>query len=150
IKQRSRWDQGFLQAYAKKDWQKLKTAKQRFLMAYLLLQTILRHVATINMLLMPIIALGLKTNVLITTISFIPAYFLVAQLGLYVLGMSDLKNQYKIKVPTATYLKTIVFFLPYQVMLALSSAKAMFNILVGKNYWEKTTHHNLHRQYLNQ
>lgn len=144
IKQRSRWDQGYLQVIGKQSWRRLPQSKQ-LLTLYILSQPIFRHLSFLNMIFSPLLASLGAIPVAIALFSFIPAYFLIIQLGLYTLGLADLARLHKIKLPPTRYLTTILSFLPYQALLFLATSRALYKIWSGNYHWDKTTHYNAHR-----
>ncbi|OGD61814.1 hypothetical protein A2160_04000 [Candidatus Beckwithbacteria bacterium RBG_13_42_9] len=145
IRQRSRWDQGYLQVFMKGDWLGLPGYQQRFLTGYILVQSLFRHLSFIFMILLPVSVNLIKVPVLIAMLSYLPAYFLALQWGLYVMGLKDLKYHYQLKFSPLLYGKMLLSFFPYQLMLALASLRAVRRSLGRRVEWEKTAHRNLHR-----
>jgi len=147
IKQRARWDQGYLQVLTKRDWAKLDV-KQQFLTVYILTQPLFRHLSFLNMVFSPLLAMSGNIPLWVALASFIPAYFLVLQLGLYQLALDDLAKLHKLKLNIARRLTLIFYFLPYQALLFLATTRALYKLAIGNYHWDKTTHHNAHRSRL--
>ena len=145
IKQRSRWDQGYLQTLFKGNWLGLPTLKQQLLTGYVLTQSLFRHVSFIFMTLTPVASWLFKVPLGLALFSCLPAYFLILQLGLYFLGLYDLQKYYKLNFKPWLYVRMLLSFLPYQAMLALASVRALGRMVNGIVIWEKTVHSNLHR-----
>ncbi len=144
IRQRSRWDQGYLQVLDKANWQDL-TIRQQFYALYTLTQPLFRHVSFLNMVFAPLLASLGHIPLGIALISFIPGYFLLLQLGLYLLGLADLGRLHGIKLGLGRYLLLLVAFIPYQALLALATFRALAKLALGNFSWDKTEHGNLHR-----
>lgn len=145
IKQRTRWDQGFLQILLKGDWLKLKTLKQQLLSLYVLIQPLIHQFTFITMLAIPLLTVAAKVRVWLALFSFFPLYFFLLQFGLYFIGLWDLKKHYNLSFSKALYLYLPLFFLPYQFLLAVSFLRAVGRMIVGAEDWEKTMHLNTHR-----
>lgn len=145
VRQRSRWDQGYLQVLTKGDWLRLPTLKQQLWTFYVLVQSLFRHLSFINMALLPLTVQLVEVPLILALFSFVPAYFLFLQFGLYLLGLSDLKRYYKVKFSPFLYPLVLLAFLPYQAMLVIASTRAILRLVKGVVVWEKTTHANLHR-----
>jgi len=146
IRQRSRWDQGYLQVLLKGDWLKLPSLKQQFLSFYLLCQFLIHQFVVLSMISLPLVSLVTKVPLWLALFSWLPAYFLALQIGLYFIGLADLKKHYHLKFKKSLYLYLILSYIPYQLMLSLASFRAVFRQLFGLLNWEKTHHFNLHRQ----
>lgn len=144
IRQRSRWDQGYLQVIGKQSWRRLPRSRQ-FLSLYILTQPIFRHLSFLNMIFSPLLASLGSIPVGVALFSFFPAYFLIIQLGLYTLGLYDLARLHHIRLSPLRYLITILSFLPYQALLFLATTRALYKIWSGNYRWDKTTHYNAHR-----
>jgi cellulose synthase/poly-beta-1,6-N-acetylglucosamine synthase-like glycosyltransferase len=147
IKQRSRWDQGYLQVLDKSNWLSLSTM-QKFYALYVLTQPLFRHLSFLNMIFAPLLASFGHIPLWIVLLSFIPGYFLLLQLGMYLLGLSELAKIHSLKVSLARYFLTILAFVPYQALLTLATFRALGKMMLGNYSWDKTAHTNSHRESL--
>ena len=147
IRQRARWDQGYLQVLDKSVWTKL-SPKQKIYGLYTLTQPIFRHLSFLNMIFAPLLATFGSVPLWIVLISFVPGYFLILQLGLYLLGLSSLAKLYKVSLSPWRYLSTLLAFAPYQALLTLATLRAIGKILAGNTTWDKTSHTGTHRKSL--
>jgi cellulose synthase/poly-beta-1,6-N-acetylglucosamine synthase-like glycosyltransferase len=145
IRQRTRWDQGYLQILIRGDWLKLSTISEQFLSFYLLMQPIIHQFAVLAMLSIPFVAVGFGVALWLAMFSWLPFYFLVLQFGLYFVGLVDLKKHYGLSFTRWVYVFLPVFFIPYQLMLAFSALRAFGRMFLGITNWEKTEHWNVHR-----
>ena len=144
IHQRSRWDQGYLQVLGKGDWGNLSIT-QRFYAGYTLTQPLFRHLSFLNMIFSPAIAILGHIPLTIALLSFVPGYFLILQLGLYMLGLNSLAKLHHLHLSPWRYLATLIAFIPYQALLTLASFRAIGKISIGNTSWDKTEHKNSHR-----
>jgi cellulose synthase/poly-beta-1,6-N-acetylglucosamine synthase-like glycosyltransferase len=145
IRQRTRWDQGYLQILFRGDWLKLPSLKEQFLSFYLLIQPIIHNLSVLAIISLPLVSWGLKVPVGLAMFSWLPLYFLLLQFGLYFMGLKDLKKHYQLQFSPWLYGLLLVFFIPYQFMLAFSSLRAFSRLFLGIGNWEKTYHTNKHR-----
>lgn len=144
IRQRSRWDQGYLQVLNKGHWMNL-TPTQKLYALYTLTQPLFRHLSFLNMIIAPLLSSLGHVPLWLVLLSFVPGYFLILQLGLYVLGLSELAKLHNIRVTTWRYMATLLAFIPYQALLTLATLRAFGKIALGNNSWDKTNHTNAHR-----
>jgi len=148
IRQRSRWNQGFLQVLFKGSWTKLPKARQQILTLYLLLQPVIHHFAILGFLFIPFFALGAHVPLWLSLYSFIPMYFFILQLMLALLGLADLGKRYKISFSPSLYFVLLGMYFPYQFVLSYASFRGFGRFLIGILHWEKTMHINVHRMAL--
>lgn len=145
IRQRTRWDQGFLQILKKGDWAKLPTVRQRVFAFYILLspfpQSILFAIAPI----LVMIAITQKLPVPITLFTFLPLYLFIIQILVQIVASYEFTKAYKLKFPILTPFKIFITFFPYQLLLLYSSIRSLYRILRSQYSWEKTSHENIHR-----
>lgn len=145
IKQRTRWNQGFLQILGYKDWRKLKTSTQMLLALYFLsLPTLIAFV----FLLIPFSLLTtftFKLPVFFALLSFVPILVLGMQMVTNAIAIVEFSRDYNLKMPIWMPLQVIVLFIPYQILLIFSSFRAMYRQASRELSWEKTAHYNLHR-----
>lgn len=145
LRQRCRWDQGFLQVYRKGAWRRLPTRRQRALARYTLampfLQAFTGLMAPVSVALMlwasvPVpVALGALLPLVPTVL------MLVAELA----ALGDFAEAYGRRARLRDYLRLVIGALPYQVLLALAALRAVAREVRGDGSWEKTAHANAHR-----
>jgi cellulose synthase/poly-beta-1,6-N-acetylglucosamine synthase-like glycosyltransferase len=145
IKQRTRWNQGFMQVLAKGDWLRLPTMPQRLLALYTLAFPLLQ---ALTLLYLPVsiwLMFFGKLPVLVAIISSLPIYVLLAQLLISLVGLYEFTSVHKLKLSWRSPLRLIVAFLPFQWMLGFAALRAVWRQLRGMNSWEKTKHIGAHR-----
>lgn len=145
LRQRTRWNQGFLQVYAKGDWTKLPTFKKKAFISYILLSPIIQSVLFLYLPLSLYLAIMPNSSILFALISAVPGYLLLFQIVVNLCGLYFFSKVFKKHIKISTYLKVIVFFYPYQILLSYAAARAVYRILFKNISWEKTTHLNIHR-----
>lgn len=146
IKQRTRWDQGFLQILKKKDWLRLPTFKQKLIAGYILLSPEIGALLFFYIPLAIAIALTQKLPVPISLLSYLPFYLFIFQLVVCGVGIHEFARAYEEKRDVWMPLKVMLSFYPYQLLLMISSFRAGYRMLINQIGWEKTAHTNIHRQ----
>lgn len=146
LKQRTRWNQGFIQILFKGDWLKLPTFRQKFLAFYVFSWPIFQGILFIFIPVSFLIAKTVEMTPLLSVFSNIPSYLLVIFLIVFNLGLHDFIKNYSFRYSPLLVLKTIVFFLPFVVLLGLAAFRAAYREIIGNNTWEKTTHLNIQRK----
>jgi cellulose synthase/poly-beta-1,6-N-acetylglucosamine synthase-like glycosyltransferase len=145
IRQRTRWNQGFLQIFLKGDWVRLQTFPQRILAAYVLLWPLLQAMLLVYMVLAFISFVYQKVPVPLAMFSNIPTYLLILILTTMIIGMWEFTKKFSLRFSLTMPFEIIIAFLPYQVLLGMSAARAFLRILLRNKGWEKTLHNNAHR-----
>jgi glycosyltransferase XagB len=145
IKQRTRWNHGFLQILSKGDWLKLPTMKQKLASMYVLFAPFF------PLLMIFYIPFGLVTSflfpssVLLAMYSFVPFYILVTLVSIQIVAMWEFARIYDQKFYWYLPFKIIITYVPYAILLSYSSLRSLVRFVFGFNAWEKTAHLNLHR-----
>lgn len=145
IKQRTRWNQGFLQVLAKGDWLRLPTRAQRLLALYTLAFPLFQ---TLTVLYIPL-SLGLmllvKLPVLVAMITLLPVYVLMLQFGISLVGLYEFTAVHRLRPRRISPLLMLATYMPFQWLLAAGALRAVWRQLRGLNTWEKTRHLGAHR-----
>jgi glycosyltransferase XagB len=145
IKQRARWNQGFLQIFFKMTWTKLPSLRQKIVAVYILLTPVIQAMLMLYLPVALYIAVFQKIPVGYSMFSFVPFLLFLVQLSVILTGIYEFTRVYNYPFPFFTLLKTAVLFLPYQLMLMYSAFRALYRYVFDFNVWEKTTHVNAHR-----
>ncbi|MFJ4919745.1 glycosyltransferase [Streptomyces sp. NPDC088725] len=144
LKQRTRWNQGFLQVYRKKDWKQLATPGQRLLARYTLMTPFLQACTGVIIPLNVAIALFLDVPVGIAFVTFLPLVTAMVTFVFEVVGLHDFGKQYGFRVRFAHYLKLVIGGPFYQVLLAGAAIRAVWREYRGHGDWELTSHVGAH------
>ncbi|MFI7339884.1 glycosyltransferase [Streptomyces sp. NPDC050085] len=144
LKQRTRWNQGFLQVYRKKDWKQLPTFRQRLLARYTLMTPFMQAFTGLIIPLNAAVALLMDVPVGIAFITFLPAVTAFVTFVFEVVGLHDFGRQYGLRVRLVHYLKLVVGGPFYQVLLAGAAIRAVWREQRGRSDWELTSHTGAH------
>jgi cellulose synthase/poly-beta-1,6-N-acetylglucosamine synthase-like glycosyltransferase len=145
FKQRTRWNQGFLQVLRKGEWRKLPSLRQRMMARYLLSMPFLQAFTGL-MIPVSLVLIGLvKVPLAVAMITFLPIAPTVLTLVAETVGLGDLQRMYEVKVRLRDYVRLLLGTLPYQVFLAAAAVRAVIRESRGIHAWEKTEHLNAHR-----
>jgi cellulose synthase/poly-beta-1,6-N-acetylglucosamine synthase-like glycosyltransferase len=145
IKQRTRWNQGFLQVLAKGDWLRLPTWPQRLLALYTLAFPVFHALTMLYLPLSIWLMVAIKMPVVVAMISLLPLYMLLIQFGISLVGLYEFTSVHHLRTSRWTPLWLALSFFPYQWLLAFGALRAVWRQLTGVNTWEKTTHVGAHR-----
>jgi hypothetical protein len=76
---------------------------------------------------------------------WLPTYMLVAQYMINLIGLYEFADAHSIKLSRWTWLKLLISFYPFQILLGIGALRGVYRELKGLNNWEKTKHVNAHR-----
>jgi cellulose synthase/poly-beta-1,6-N-acetylglucosamine synthase-like glycosyltransferase len=145
IKQRTRWNQGFLQVVLKGDWRRLPTWQQRLLALYTLgfptVQALMVMYVPVSVWSM----LNAKVAVLAAMVSTLPLYMLLIQCGICVVGLYEFTRVHALRPSWLSWLQLLLAYMPYQWLLGYAALRAVWRQARGVNTWEKTAHTGAHR-----
>jgi cellulose synthase/poly-beta-1,6-N-acetylglucosamine synthase-like glycosyltransferase len=144
FKQRTRWNQGFLQVFRKKDWRRLPTLNQRMLARYTLATPFLQAFAGIAIPIGIAIGIFLPVPIAVALISFLPALPTLAVLAFEVAALNDFGKQYQLRIGWTHYLKLIIGSPFYQIVLLAAALRAVWRESAGRHDWELTRHVGAH------
>jgi glycosyltransferase XagB len=142
-RQRTRWNQGYLQTLAKGHWRRLGP-RQRALGVYVLAMPYLMAIVWLTIPVAIGTALTLKVPVPIALISFLPALPMLSMLAVEVVGLAEFCRTYGERASARDYLRLVVGVFAYQSVLAYAAARAVVREARGDRGWEKTQHLGLH------
>ncbi|MEV8562026.1 glycosyltransferase [Streptomyces sp. NPDC051917] len=144
LKQRTRWNQGFLQVYRKKDWKQLPTLGQRMLARYTLMTPFFQAFTGVIIPINIAVAILLDVPVGITVVTFLPALTASITFVFEVVGLHDFGRQYALRVRLVHYIKLIAGGPFYQLLLAGAATRAVWREQRGRTDWELTRHVGAH------
>jgi cellulose synthase/poly-beta-1,6-N-acetylglucosamine synthase-like glycosyltransferase len=145
IKQRTRWDQGFLQVLRKKEWRRLPTRRQRWLARYTLAMPFLQAATGLLLPLSLLAMLLVKVPVPVTLLTFLPLTPTIVTLAVEVAGLLEFGRAFDVRVRSRDVLRLVLGTFPYQVLLAFAALRSVWREARGQGGWEKTSHSNAHR-----
>jgi cellulose synthase/poly-beta-1,6-N-acetylglucosamine synthase-like glycosyltransferase len=145
LKQRTRWNQGFLQVLRKGEWRSLPGRRQRMLARYTLAQPFLQAFAGIAIPFAIVSAIVGRVPVAIALLSFLPALPTLAMVAFELVGLREFCRIYYVRPRPRDYLRLVLGTPLYQVMLAIAACRAVLREARGERGWEKTAHSGAHR-----
>jgi cellulose synthase/poly-beta-1,6-N-acetylglucosamine synthase-like glycosyltransferase len=145
IRQRTRWNQGFLQVLRKGDWKKMKGG-QKALALYTLGFPIVAAIAAVMIPIAIITSFAIDTPMGYTMLLFAPLVPLVALVVSEMIGLRDFCNAYDLPARFIDYFWVLVGTIPYWLVLGYAAARAVLREMTGTRNWEKTAHTGSHVQ----
>ncbi|WP_253907891.1 glycosyltransferase [Arthrobacter sp. H20] len=145
FKQRTRWNQGFLQVLGKGEWRKLPSARQRLFARYILAMPFLQAATGLLIPVSIVLILTAKVPVGVALITFLPLGPTIVTLAAEAAGLHEFGKLYGRKVRMRDYVRLVLGTFPYQVFLAAAAVRAVWRQIRGENSWEKTEHTGAHR-----
>jgi len=146
LKQRTRWNQGFLQVLRKREWKQIPSWRQRMLARYTLSQPFLQAFAGIAIPIAAATTLLAKLPIGLSLLTFLPAGPTVAMVVFELVGLREFCRVYHVRPKKTDYLRLLAGTAPYQIILAAAACRAVFRELRGQRGWEKTAHNGAHRE----
>jgi cellulose synthase/poly-beta-1,6-N-acetylglucosamine synthase-like glycosyltransferase len=145
IKQRTRWNQGFLQVLAKGEWRALPGRRQRLLARYTLVMPFLQALTGVLLPISLVVMFVAKVPVWMTLLSFVPLVPTVLTVAAETAGLGEFARTFGLRAGPRDYLRLVLGVVPYQVLLAFASLRAVWRQMRGNSSWEKTAHSGVHR-----
>lgn len=150
IKQRTRWNQGFLQILNKKEWKQLASIKQILLLLYVLCGPTFMGLVFLLAPLILVFGYVVKVNVMLSLFTFLPLFLSLMTIIIGLVGLHEFGKEQKLRVRIIDYARLVVSFVPYQIILSVAAARSIIRALRSENSWEKTKHVGAHRSVHNQ
>jgi len=147
IKQRTRWSQGFMQTLMKGTWRKLPTRQQRWLAAYTLVFPNVQAFLGAYILLSLGTIVAFKTPVWIAIITYLPVLMLLGHLLTSIVGLKEFARAHDLEATGDDVFRLAIAWIPYQLVLAFASFRALGRQMRGVTNWEKTQHVGAHRDH---
>lgn len=142
-RQRTRWNQGFLQVLRKPHWRRLPL-RQRALAFYTLSSPFFQAFAGVLIPISIATVLTLSVPVPLALLSFLPLVPLLMILMVEAAGLREFCREYGKPTRLRDYAKLVLGAAPYQVVLAYAAVNAVARELVGRRNWHKTSHSGAH------
>lgn len=145
IKQRTRWNQGFLQVLQAGAYWSLPKLSQRLLAVFTLASPVLQAFTTFYIPISLYTMFFVQMPPLVAMILWLPAYMLIGQYVLNWIGLREFVRAHNLQMPPLMWLRLLIAFYPFQILLGISAIRGVYRHLRGTNNWEKTKHVNAHR-----
>lgn len=145
LRQRTRWNQGYLQVLRKGEWRRLPTCGQRAFAWYTLAMPFLQALTGLVVPFSILTAVLSKLPVAIALLSFVPAAPIALTLAIEVVALSEFTRAYGRRARPLDYARLVVGLVFYQLLLAYAALRAVAREVRGEKSWDKTTHVGAHR-----
>src|SRR2546430_2638032 len=119
IKQRTRWNQGFIQILFKKEWMKLEKFSQRLLAFYVLILPEMQAFFALMIPMSIVMSFFMKLPVIFAIFTFLPLYCLILTIFIDVAGLREFLKAHNRKWSWREAIITALAFFPYQWILGI-------------------------------
>jgi cellulose synthase/poly-beta-1,6-N-acetylglucosamine synthase-like glycosyltransferase len=143
VRQRTRWNQGYLQTLSKGYWRRLPL-RQRALGFFILAMPFAMAVAWLLIPVAIATAIFLKVPVTFSLISFMPLFPMLCMLAVDMAGLVEFCRAYGERTSLREWRRLVLGLPLYQAILTLGAARAVLRQARGVQAWDKTTHLGLH------
>jgi cellulose synthase/poly-beta-1,6-N-acetylglucosamine synthase-like glycosyltransferase len=140
VRQRSRWNQGFLQVLAKGEWRRLPTRRQRLLARYTLLQPFFQALTFAALVVAIVATLTVKLPLAIAMLTFLPLVPTVAMVLFECAVLREFGRDLDLPIDARDYARLVLSTLPYVTVLGYAALRALVREWGGRDDWEKTPH----------
>ncbi|GAB2988327.1 glycosyltransferase [Nocardioides montaniterrae] len=144
VKQRTRWNQGFLQVYRKGEWRRLPSWRQRALARYTLAMPFLQAMTGLLVPVSLVLMLTVHVPLPVAMVALLPIVPTVVTFAVETAAVGDFARCYGLPVRLRDYVRVVLGAVPYQLLLAFAAMRAVVREVVGSRGWEKTEHAGLH------
>jgi cellulose synthase/poly-beta-1,6-N-acetylglucosamine synthase-like glycosyltransferase len=145
IKQRTRWNQGFIQILFAGRWLQLERWPQKLLALYVLILPEIQALFAIMVPVSVVLFFLVKLPVWMAIITFLPLYCLIFSLCISLAGLHEFVKVHHRKWKWSEAFTLLIAFIPYQLLLGVGAVRAVWRQLRGASNWEKTAHIGQHR-----
>jgi cellulose synthase/poly-beta-1,6-N-acetylglucosamine synthase-like glycosyltransferase len=145
LKQRTRWNQGYLQVLRKGEWRRLPTRGKRLTARYLLAMPFAQAFAGLLVPISFVTMLWLKAPPQFVMLTLLPLAPTLATIVIEAIGLGEFDRMFDLDVRWRDYVKLVVGAGPYQLVLAVAAIRAAVREGRGERGWEKTEHVGAHR-----
>jgi cellulose synthase/poly-beta-1,6-N-acetylglucosamine synthase-like glycosyltransferase len=144
IKQRTRWNQGFLQVLRKGYWKRLPTRPQRLLAIYTLAMPFFQALTALLLPVAVFMILFVDLPLAIALLTFVPIIPLVLTVCLEVGALHEFGKEFGYRVRPRDYARLVLGAPMYQLVLLYAAVRAVVRHLRHEASWEKTDHLGAH------
>uniref|UniRef100_UPI00366B2C98 glycosyltransferase n=1 Tax=Aciditerrimonas ferrireducens TaxID=667306 RepID=UPI00366B2C98 len=147
LRQRTRWNQGYLQVLRRGHWRRLPTRRQRALAALLLGFPLLQAASALLTPVLVVAAVLLPVPLPLTLWCFAPLLLLVLQAVVEAVAVGELARAYHLPAGWRDSWRVLWTTFPYLLLLDVAALRAIWRELRGKRGWEKTSHVGTHLRF---
>lgn len=145
IRQRTRWNQGFIQILFSGICNSLPLFRQKLVGLFILLSPLFQAITLIYLPFALWIAFTNEMPLFVSLFSFVPLLVFILQIVIFSVGIHEFTKSYNFKFYWHMPVKVLLTFVPYQMLLSFSAIRATYRFVINRNTWEKTMHSNAHR-----
>ncbi|HZU80362.1 MAG TPA: glycosyltransferase, partial [Acidimicrobiales bacterium] len=145
FRQRTRWNQGFLQVLRKGVWRDLPTVRQRWLARFTLSAPFLQALIAVLIPMSIAAVVFLRLPVGVALLSFVPLLPTLVGLVVQAAGLREFCRSYGSKARIRDYVRLALGAPFYQMVLGAAAVRAVVREWRGQRGWEKTAHVGAHR-----
>jgi len=145
IKQRTRWNQGFIQILFAGRWKQLEKFSQRMLALYVLILPEVQAFFTIMIPISILMFFLVKMPVWMAILTFLPLYCLIFSVFVSLAGLHEFVKVHHRPWKWSEAFTLLLAFIPYQLLLGIGALRAVWRQIRGSTNWEKTAHVGQHR-----
>ena len=145
LKQRTRWNQGFLQVLRKGAWRHLPARRQRLRALGILGMPFFQAAAAIALPIQLMSLFWLDVPVGLALFSWLPFLLTSLTFAVEIVGLHDFGRSYGVRVRWRDYVRLALGWYGYYLLLAYAAIRAAYRELRGRRGWEKTAHVGAHR-----
>jgi glycosyltransferase XagB len=146
FKQRTRWNQGFLQVLRKGEWRRLPSRRQRLLARYTLAMPFLQAFSAVLIPVSLATMILLDLPVLAALLTFVPMVPTLAAVAVEAAAIGEFCRSYRRRATPLDYLRLLLGTFPYHLLLGVAALRAVLRERRGERGWEKTAHVGAHRE----
>ena len=146
VKQRRRWNIGFIQSFMAGNWRALPTVRQRFVALWILSMCLFQ---TISLLILPLTLMTIfwiKSPAPLAVALCVPTIPVILGMVLQMLYLHEYGQSFDRRIGWHVYVVYVITFLPYQLVLSYAASQALVWYLRGRLGWDKTAHTGDHLQ----
>ncbi|MCX5042080.1 glycosyltransferase family 2 protein [Aldersonia sp. NBC_00410] len=140
IKQRRRWNIGFIQSFMAGNWRSLPRFRQRMIAFWILTMSLFQTLAFVMFPLTLATTFLIKSPAPLAVAMCIPTIPILLAMALQLLHINEYGRVYGRPVRWHVHVLFVVTFYPYQLVLSYAAAQAVLWYALGRLGWDKTAH----------
>ena len=145
IKQRTRWNQGFIQILLRGRWLHLPRLSQKLLALYVLMLPEILSFFTVMLPVSVVMLFFVKLPLWIAILTFMPLYCFILAMCIDLAGLHEFVKVHQRQWKWREALTLVMAFFPYQWLLGIGAIRAFWRQVRGASNWEKTAHIGQHK-----
>ena len=137
VKQRRRWNIGFIQSFVAGNWRSLPTRRQRLIACWILTMSLFQTVSFAMLPVTLVTAFWIDSPAPLAVAMCIPMIAIALAVALQMLQIHEYSRVFHRRVPWHVYPLFVATFYPYQVVLSYAAAQAVLWYLLGRLGWTR-------------